>query len=96
MSTSCVIQVGSLTRQAAEISVKHTVNADQDTANSAAITVAELPVVTDVWGVQVVNTSGVHRNPQGIVSVSGNVVTIADFGLAVGEFIKFTAKGYTA
>lgn len=96
MSTSCVVQIGSTTRHAGEIKVKHSVTSAQDSANAAAVTVSELAGVTDVWGVQVVGTTGVHRNPQGIVSVSSNVVTINDTGLAVDEVIKFMAVGYTA
>jgi len=96
MSTSCVVQIGSTTRHAGEIKVKHSVTSAQDSANAAAVTVSELASVTDVWGVQIVSTSGVHRNPQGVVSVATNVVTINDTGLAVDEVIKFTAIGYTA
>lgn len=93
MTTSVVVQNGATTRQGGRVHVKYTANGTDDSANSAAITVGELSAVTDVWGVQVVNASGVHRMPQGVVSVSGNVVTVADSGLAVGEIIKFTAIG---
>jgi hypothetical protein len=94
MSSAATIQNGAITRQAVQLQVVHTVTADQDTANSAAITVVEMPKVNEVFGVQITNGSNVRRSPQGAVTKSGNVVTIADSGLAANEVITFTAVGY--
>ncbi len=76
--------------------VSHVVNTDQDTANSAAITVSDLGTIKDVIHAQIESTTGVFRNPQGIVSKSGAVVTVADSGLAVNEIIHLTVVGYAA
>lgn len=96
MTSAVNFQNGATTRQAAEMKVKHTATAAQDSANSAAVTVSGLPVVTEVFGVQIKSTGNVRRSPQGAVTISGNVVTIADTGLAENEVITFTAVGYIA
>jgi hypothetical protein len=84
-------QTDSLTRPAAVVMVRHVATSDENSANSADITVAELDSVTEVFGVQIANSSDVRRSPQGGVSISGNVVTVADSGLAADEVITFTA-----
>jgi hypothetical protein len=93
MTTSVVLQNGATTRQQGRVLVRHVVTAAQNTANVAIIPVDELTTITDVFGVQISTAAGVHRNPQGAVTVSGRSVTVNDTGLDVNEIIKFTAVG---
>jgi hypothetical protein len=93
MTTSVVMQNGATTRQQGRAYVRHVVTAAQDTANVAIIPVDELTTVTEVFGVQIATAAGVHRNPQGAVTISGRNVTVNDTGLAANEIIKFVAVG---
>lgn len=90
------LAAGTVDREVATKLVDHIVNADQDTANSATITVSDITAVQAVVHAQIESTTGVFRNPQGIVSKSGNTVTVADSGLVVNEIIHLTVVGYSA
>lgn len=86
---------GTIDREAALRSYVHTVTSAQDTANAAAIDIGLGSTATVVvLSAQVESTTGVFRNPQGIVSVSGSTVSVADSGLAVNEKVHIVAIGY--
>lgn len=88
---------GTIDREAALRAYVHTVTAGQDTANLAAIDIGLGTTATVVvLGAQIESTTGVFRNPQGIVSVSGSTVTVNDSGLAVNEKVHIVAVGYAA
>ncbi|EGP07335.1 hypothetical protein CSIRO_3067 [Bradyrhizobiaceae bacterium SG-6C] len=95
MTTSVVTyQKGTVDREVQNKLVDAVVTAGQDSANAAAITVSDMQKVQAVVSAQIESTTGVFRNPQGIVSVSGNVVTVNDTGLAVNEIIHLQVVGY--
>ena len=95
MSTSVVTyQKGTVDREVNMKLVSHTVTTQNDTDNSAAITVSDMSTVRDVIHALVESTTGVFRVPQGVVSKATNVVTVADTGLAVNEIIHLTVVGY--
>jgi hypothetical protein len=97
MTTSVVSYQNDTIERPAQVGVRaHVVTADEDTANSAAISLAALGTVVKVVHVQIRNGSNVFRSPQGAVTVSGNTVTVADSGLAANEEIFITAVGYAA
>lgn len=86
---------GTVDREAALRSYVHTVTSGQDSSNAAAIDIGLGSTATVVvMHAQVESTTGVFRNPQGVVSVSGSTVTVNDSGLAVSEKVHIVAVGY--
>lgn len=88
MTLGVFYQNGTVDQGVVAKAFSHTVTSGEDTANSAAITIDGIGNIDAVVVVQVKSTTNVVRVPQGAVTTSGKVLTVADSGLAAGEIIS--------